>query len=128
VDELTGKVDVKNYLTVTDGGKVINPQLFEQQIHGAVAQSIGYALSEEVLLQDGKILNPNLADYVIPTSCDVPDISSIAVETVETTGPFGMKGIGEVATNAPLPAIASAVEDASGRRITRVPLMAGIGD
>jgi CO/xanthine dehydrogenase Mo-binding subunit len=122
VDELTGKIEVKHYLAVTDGGQVINPQLFEQQIQGAVAQSIGYALSEQVLLRDGKIQNPNLADYVIPTACDVPDILSIPIETVEPTGPFGMKGIGEVAANGPLPAIAGAVEDALGRRLHRAPL------
>lgn len=124
VDELTGKIDVKGYLAVTEGGRVINPSGFDQQVHGAVAQGLGYALMEEVLLREGKILNPNFTNYIIPTSMDVPDIASVCVETVESTGPFGMKGIGEVGMNAPLPAIASALEDATGRRLRKSPLTA----
>jgi CO/xanthine dehydrogenase Mo-binding subunit len=79
---------------------------------------------EEVLLEQGRILNPNFTGYIIPTSLDVPEVTSICVETVESTGPFGMKGIGEVGTNAPLPAIAGAVEDAAGCRLRRSPLTA----
>jgi len=121
-DVLTGKIDVKGYLAVTDGGRVINPRCFEQQVQGAVAQGIGYALSEQVLLRRGEILNPDFTNYFLPTALDVPDIESVAVETVESTGPFGMKGIGEVGVNAPLPAIAAGVEDATGVRVTKSPL------
>jgi CO/xanthine dehydrogenase Mo-binding subunit len=124
VDELTGKIDVKDYLAVTEGGRIIDPCGFHQQVHGAVAQGIGYGLMEAVLLDEGKILNPNFTGYVIPTSRDIPEITSVSVETVEPTGPFGMKGIGEVGTNAPLPAIAGAVEDALGLRLSRSPLTA----
>jgi CO/xanthine dehydrogenase Mo-binding subunit len=124
VDELTGKIDVKGYFAVTEGGRVINPTGFEQQVHGAVSQGLGYGLMEEVLLEQGRILNPNFTGYIIPTSLDVPEVTSICVETVESTGPFGMKGIGEVGTNAPLPAIAGAVEDAAGCRLRRSPLTA----
>ncbi len=124
VDELTGKIEVHDYLALTEGGRVINPQSFEQQVHGAVAQGIGYALMEQVILEQGEILNPNFANYLLPTSLDLPDIESLAVETVEPTGPFGMKGIGEVGVNAPLPAIAAALEDAFGVRLTRSPLTA----
>lgn len=122
VDELTGKSDVKHYLAVTEGGRVINPQCFEQQVHGAVAQGLGYALSEQLLLRDGEILNPNFATYLLPTSLDLPDMAALAVETVEATGPFGMKGIGEVGTNAPLPAVANAIRDALGHDPCRSPL------
>ena len=122
VDELTGKVDVLNYLAVTEGGRVLNPQNFEQQVQGSVAQGIGYALTEEVLLREGAILNPSFANYIIPTSLDVPEIISLAVEADEPTGPFGMKGIGEVGTNGPLPAITSAVEDALKHSFNRPPL------
>jgi len=125
IDELTGKIEVREYLAVTEGGRVINPQGFEQQVHGAVAQGIGYALMEQVALDQGQILNPNFADYLLPTSLDVPDIVSVSVETVEPTGPFGMKGIGEVGANAPVPAIAGAVEDAIGVRLTRSPFTGG---
>jgi len=114
VDELTGKSDVKHYLAVTEGGRVINPQCFEQQVHGAVAQGLGYALSEQLLLKAGEILNPNFTNYLLPTSLDLPDLASLAVETEEPTGPFGMKGIGEVGTNGPLPAVTNALHDALG--------------
>ena len=125
VDELTGKINVVNYLAVTEGGRVINPQCFEQQVQGGVAQGIGYALTEQLLLRDGEILNPDFTNYILPTSLDIPDVASIAVETVEPTGPFGMKGIGEVGINGPLPAITSATEDALGKRLTRSPLTVG---
>lgn len=122
VDTLTGQVRVCDYLAVTDGGRVLNPQHFDQQVHGAVAQGIGYALTEELDLDRGRIRNPDLGRYLMPTSLDIPAIGSIAVATVEETGPFGMKGIGEVGINGPLPAIASALEQAVGARPTRAPL------
>lgn len=122
VDELTGKSDVKHYLAVTEGGRVINPQCFGQQVHGAVAQGLGYALLEQLLLQEGEILNPNFTNYLLPTSLDVPDIATLAVETVEATGPFGMKGIGEVGVNAPLPAVVNAIREALGHGACRSPL------
>jgi len=124
VDELTGKVDVKGYLAVTDGGRVINPSYFEQQVHGSIAQGIGYGLMEELLVSEGRILNPNFTNYIIPTFLDIPEIASLPMESVEATGPFGMKGIGEVGTNGPLPAIAGAVEDAMGCRMNRSPITA----
>lgn len=124
IDELTGRTEVLGYLAVTDGGRIINPQGFEQQAHGGVAQGIGYALMEEVLLDRGRIRNPELTTYIIPTALDIPDIRSLAVETFEATGPFGMKGVGEVGMNGPLPAIASAVEDGLGCSLDRSPLKA----
>ncbi len=122
VDELTGSIQVLFYLAVTDGGRIINPSGFHTQVHGAVAQGLGYALSEEILVASGRILNPSFTDYILPTSLDVPDVVSLAVETLEDTGPFGMKGIGEVGVNAPLPAVAGAVWDATGKWITRSPI------
>lgn len=124
VDELTGKTEVMEYLAVTDGGRIINPHGFEQQVHGGVAQGIGYALMEEILLHRGEIRNPELTTYIIPTFLDIPEIHSTAVETVECTGPFGMKGVGEVGVNAPLPAIAGAIEDALGCSLDHSPLRA----
>jgi CO/xanthine dehydrogenase Mo-binding subunit len=122
VDELTGKVDVCHVVAVTEAGRVINPQCFEQQVQGAVAQGIGYADCEEVAVRDGTILNPDFTNYVLPTALDVPEIECLPVETVEPTGPFGMKGVGEVGVNGPLPAIAGAIEDALGVRINRPPM------
>lgn len=124
IDTLTGKTDVLEYLAVTDGGRIINPQGFDQQVQGGVAQGIGYALMEDLVVDQGRIRNPELSTYILPTALDIPEMTSIAVQTVEATGPFGMKGVGEVGVNAPLPAIASAVEDALGCSLNRSPLVA----
>ena len=125
VDELTGAVEVKEYLAATEAGRVINPQSFEQQIQGAIAQGIGYALSEQVILKEGHILNPNFATYIIPTAPDIPEITSLAVEMYEPSGPYGMKGVGEVGTNGPLPAIANALANACGINPICSPLTGG---
>jgi CO/xanthine dehydrogenase Mo-binding subunit len=124
VDELTGQIEVGSYLAATEAGRVLNPQGVEQQVHGAVAQGIGYALCEEVRLKEGRILTPDLATYIIPGAPDIPEITSLAVEAYEPTGPYGMKGAGEVGINGPLPAIANAVAEACGIGITRAPLTA----
>jgi len=122
VDELTGAVDVQSYLVASDCGTVINPQTYEQQIHGAVAQGLGFALSENFEVEEGKTLTPDFTTYLVPTSCDIPEIESIPVEIHEHTGPFGLKGVGEVATNGPLPAVANAIADACKTRIFAAPL------
>jgi CO/xanthine dehydrogenase Mo-binding subunit len=122
VDELTGEVEVKRYLAVSDCGKVINPQIFEQQIQGGIAQGLGYALCEDFIVQNGEVQTKNLTTYTIPTALDVPDFESIAVEFEEPSGPFGLKGAGEIAIDGPLPAIANAVADACGIRLSRFPL------
>lgn len=121
VDELTGEVEIKDYLAVTDGGRVLNPQIYEQQIQGSIAQGIGHALTERFVLEDGRIVTPNLATYTIPTSVDIPDLRNAPVEVEEETGPFGMKGIGEIAINGPVPAIANALHDALGVRFDSAP-------
>ncbi len=119
VDELTGAVDVKKYLAVSDCGKVMNPQIYEQQVHGGIAQGLGYALSEEFQVEDGKVRTPDFFTYIMPTAADIPEIDSVAVELYEPTGPFGLKGVGEVSTNGPLPVVANAVADACGIRVLR---------
>ena len=124
LDELTGALEVKAYLAATDAGRVLNPQSYEQQIQGAVAQGIGYAVCEDFKLEQGRILTPDLATYIIPGAMDVPDIHSLAVEIFEDSGPYGMKGVGEVGINGPLPAIAGAVSSACGIRVTTAPLKA----
>lgn len=124
IDELTGGISVLFYLAVTDAGRIINPQGVAQQAQGGVAQGLGYALCEDVRVRDGKILNPTFTDYIIPTTLDVPDVESLTVETVESTGPFGMKGMGEVCMNGPLPVVAGAVLDAAGVWINRSPITA----
>ncbi|MBI5252550.1 MAG: xanthine dehydrogenase family protein molybdopterin-binding subunit [Desulfomonile tiedjei] len=124
VDELTGAAEVKRFLAVSDCGKVLNPQIYQQQIHGGIAQGLGYALSEKLEVEKGRILTTGFSTYIIPTASDVPEIDSIAVEIYEPTGPFGLKGVGEIATNGPLPAVANAVADALGIRVFESPLTA----
>ena len=124
VDELTGAVDVRKYLAVSDCGKVMNPQIYEQQVHGGIAQGLGYALSEEFDVEDGKARTPDFFTYIMPTAADIPEIESVAVELYEPAGPFGLKGVGEVSTNGPLPVVANAVADACGIRVLRSPLTA----
>jgi len=122
VDELTGEVEVKGYLAVSDCGKVINPQIFEQQIQGGIVQGLGYALCEDFIVQNGEVQTKSLTTYIVPTSLDVPDLESIPVEIEEPSGPFGLKGVGEIAMDGPLPAVANAIADACGIRIFRSPM------
>lgn len=124
IDELTGEIFVCDYLACTDGGKVLNPQIYEQQIQGGIAQGMGYALWEDFKLAQGEVLSRNLASYIIPTSMDIPDMVSLPIETMEESGPYGMKGIGEVSISMPLPAIANAVYKAIGPYARTGPLSA----
>ena len=124
IDESTGQVAISAYLAVTDAGRVLNPVLYEQQIQGGIAQGIGYALMEDLKVSEGHIKTEDLAAYKIPTALDIPNIVSIPVEIGEETGPFGIKGIGEISINGPLPAIANAIHDACGIRIPRAPFTA----
>ena len=121
VDTETGEVAVLRLVAAHDSGVVINPMLTEGQIAGGVAQGIGMALSEEILLRDGHTLNPNLMDYVIPTALDVPDIHFIHVETHDDTGPYGAKCVGEPSLIPTAPAILNAIYDAVGVRIYDLP-------
>jgi CO/xanthine dehydrogenase Mo-binding subunit len=124
VDELTGRVEVKKYLSVTDCGPVINPQIYEQQMQGGIAQGLGYALYEDFKVKEGRVETANLATYIIPTARDVPDMEIRAVEIPEPSGPFGLKGAGEIAIDGPLPAVANALADALGKRIFQSPITA----
>ena len=124
IDRLTGAIAVKKYLAVTDCGNLINPQLFEQQMQGGIAQGIGYALYEDLKVEKGLVKTPDFATYIIPGSLDVPRMCCEAVRQPELSGPFGLKGVGEIAIDAPLPTIANAVADACGVRIHDFPLTA----
>ena len=122
VDLPTGQIRICDYLVATDGGAVINPVMFDQQIQGGVAQGIGYALMEDLVTHEGKVISNDFTTYLIPGAMDLPDILSCAYQGYEHTGPFGMKGVGEVAMNGPLPAIANAIDDACGIRLCHAPL------
>jgi CO/xanthine dehydrogenase Mo-binding subunit len=124
VDELTGRISVIDYLTVSDCGRIINPALFEGQQEGAVAQGLGYALFEEVKTREGRMETADLTTYIIPTAADMPAIDTIAIPLAEHTGPFGLKGAGEIGIDGPAPAVANAVADACGQRVYRFPMTA----
>ncbi len=125
VDMETGQVHLLKLVSAVDCGTPIHPRLAEGQIEGAVAQAMGYALFEEVLLdRTGKVLNPNFLDYKIASAIDMPEMVTILVPTDEPTGPFGAKAAGEVPIDGPAPAIVNAICDATGVRMYRIPATA----
>ena len=124
IDRLTGAVAVLKYIAFTDCGNLINPQLFAQQMQGGIAQGIGYALYEELKVEKGAVKTPDFATYIIPGSQDLPRLSCYAIRQPEASGPCGLKGVGEIAIDAPLPTIANAVADACGVRCRDFPLTA----
>jgi CO/xanthine dehydrogenase Mo-binding subunit len=123
VDEGTGQVQVYRYISIADVGKAIHPQQCEAQEEGGVMMGIGHTLFEEMIYQDGQLLNPGLLDYRIPTMTDLPgDLRSILVENADGPGPHGSKGIGESGLMPTAPAIANAIAQAIGVRLTALPL------
>jgi len=124
VDTETGEVKVLKIAAAHDVGRAINPMAVEGQIEGGVSMGLGYGLNEELVLEKGKMLNPNFADYALPTALDMPPIDPIIVETIDPEGPFGAKGMAEPANNPTAPAIANAVYDAVGVRIKDLPITA----
>jgi CO/xanthine dehydrogenase Mo-binding subunit len=108
--------------TVQDVGKAVNPQAVEGQIEGGIAQGLGLALMEEIQTRDGLILNPNFTDYLIPTALDMPPVVSELIEDPEPDAPYGVKGVGEPPTVVSTAAIVSALRNATGRGLTRVPV------
>ncbi len=121
VDVETGEVDITDYVAAFDVGKAINPKAVEGQIEGGVAMGLGYALMEEVAIEDGYIQNLNLQNYLIPTILDVPRINPIILEVENQYGPFGAKGIGEMPNIPATPAILNAIADACGGRVRSLP-------
>jgi nicotinate dehydrogenase large molybdopterin subunit len=122
VDERTGEVRILKYVAVHDVGRAIDMQRVEGQIQGAVAQGIGYAMSEELEIEGGIISSTLFANYLIPTSLDLPDITAIGLELYLGKGPFGARGIGEPPIGPCAPALASAIQDAVGVRMHRLPM------
>jgi CO/xanthine dehydrogenase Mo-binding subunit len=122
VDEATGEVAVLALAACYDVGRAINRNSVEGQMEGGAAMGLGYALLEEDRVAEGVTLTPNLMTYLIPTALDVPDVSTIVLESGEGMGPWGARGIGEPAMVPTAPAIANAVRDAVGVRVTRLPI------
>ena len=122
VDPELGLVRIVKVDTVQDVGKALNPQAIVGQLEGGIAQGAGFAIMEELILEDGVILNPNFTDYLIPTILDAPDVDSKFIEEPAHWGPFGAKGIGESPTISSTPAIVAAIRAATGKPLTRVPV------
>jgi CO/xanthine dehydrogenase Mo-binding subunit len=122
VDTQTGKIKVLAMAASHDCGRAINPMLVEGQLEGSIAGGMGQALYEEVLTEKGQVQNPSFLDYGIPTSMEVPAITSIEVETNDPEGPFGAKESGEGTQLAPAPAIVNAIYDAIGVRFNKLPV------
>ena len=125
VDIETGQVQLLEVVCANDVGKVINPQQLEGQIEGAIVQAQGYALMEYLVSRDGKILNPYLSTYLIPTSLDVPPkVKSVVLEHPDPVGPWGVRGMAEMPFLPLAPAIAAAIHDATGVWVDSQPFTA----
>jgi len=124
VDRETGEITLHRYVVAQDVGFAVNPAAIEGQIEGGVAQGLGQALSEELVYAEGRVLNPNLTDYKMPTALDLPRIESILVQHPSAVGPYGAKGVGEPPNIEPPAAVANAVAAAVGVRVTTLPITA----
>ena len=125
IDTRTGKTRILRYVAAVDCGTAINPKLAEGQIEGAVANGIGYALTEEMCFgSDGRCLNPSLRYYRILGMRDLPEMVTILVPTYEPTGPYGAKSVSEICINGPLPTLSNAIFHATGVRLRRSPFTA----
>ena len=123
VDPETGKVTILRYTGLQDAGKAIHPSYVEGQIQGGVAQGIGWALNEEYYMgEDGRMMNSSLLDYRMPTSLDLPMIDTVIIEVPNPNHPYGVRGVGEVSIVPPMAAIANAIYDAVGVRMTELPM------
>ena len=123
VDPETGSAKVTRYTVVQDAGKAIHPSYVEGQFQGGAVQGIGWALNEEYIYgDDGRLQNPGFLDYRIPVASDLPFIDTVIVEVPNPGHPYGVRGVGETSICPPLAAIANAVSNAAGVRMTHLPM------
>jgi CO/xanthine dehydrogenase Mo-binding subunit len=122
IDTATCETRVEDFVAVQEVGRVINPVLAAGQVEGGVAQGIGFALYEKVVWQEGRMINNQMTNYIMPTSMDLPPIRVYFEELPYSRGPAGAKGIGELPLDGTAPAIINAVENAAGICIHRVPM------
>ena len=123
VDSVTYSAEVEDFWAVQEVGRVLHPVLAAGQIEGGVAQGIGYALYEKVIWQDGRMVNNQMTNYIMPTAEDVPPIHVFFEEMPFRYGGFGAKGIGELPHDGPAPAIVNAIRDATGVSFKSIPLL-----
>jgi CO/xanthine dehydrogenase Mo-binding subunit len=123
VDMDTGQVEVEKIVCAIDVGKAINPQQVQGQIEGGLIQSVGYAVMENFIEKDGRVMTPSLSTYLIPTSVDIPkELKTIILETPDPRGPWGARGLGEVMNMCLAPAVCAAVHSATGVWFDEFPL------
>ena len=123
VDPETGRTTVLRYLVVQDAGRAIHPSYVEGQFQGGAVQGIGWALNEEYIYgEDGRLQNAGFLDYRVPVASDLPMIDTVIVEVPSDSHPFGVRGVGETGIAPPLPAIANAIADATGKRLRHLPI------
>jgi len=124
VDDETSEIKVQRVVTAHDVGAIINPVTHQGQINGGFVTGLGLALTEELVQQEGRIINGHLGDYKLPTTLDVPPLETVLVSSGGGAGPYDAKAIGELANNATAAAIANAVADATGVRVYELPITA----
>ncbi len=122
VDPDLGVVRVVQVATGQDVGRALNPRAVVGQIEGGIAQGVGLAVMEEIVLDDGRVRNPSFTDYLIPTALDMPEVLATVIEQPEPGAPFGAKGVGEPPTISSTPAVTAAVRAATGLELPRVPI------
>ncbi|MCA9100020.1 MAG: molybdopterin-dependent oxidoreductase, partial [Planctomycetales bacterium] len=123
VDPDTGKTTILRYTVVQDAGKAVHPSYVEGQMQGGVVQGIGWALNEEYMFnEDGRMTNPTLLDYRMPTALDLPMIETIIVEVANPDHPYGVRGVGETPIVPPPAAVANAIHAATGVRMCHLPM------
>ena len=124
VDEETGHIDVRKLVLAQDVGFAINPKGVEGQMEGGMLMGLGYALTEEMLMENGRVANPSFRDYRMPTAADAPELETIIVECASDAGPYGAKGVGEPPAGPTAAAIANAIYDVVGIRFNELPINA----
>jgi CO/xanthine dehydrogenase Mo-binding subunit len=123
VDTETGHVRVTRMVNVVDAGTPINPRIVDTQLSGAAIMQLGFTLYEKMNFDAGQVINPAFSDYKIPGMLDIPAVmENEAVTAAQKSGPFGAKGVGESGTFGVSPAIANAIDDAVGVRLTALPI------
>ena len=124
VDGETGEVKLLRFTTAHDVGTILNPVGHQGQVNGGFVQGLGYALMEELRVEEGRVTSLSFGDYKIPTMRDVPPLQTVLLQSVSGEGPYQIKGIGETPIGPVAPAIANAVADACGARIRNLPITA----
>ena len=122
VDLDTYEVAIERCVHAVDVGKAINPSIVQGQIEGGTLQALGWAVLENVLYKDGKVLNANMTNCIVPTFADAPELETVIVEVPYPYGPSGAKGVGEIPMDGPAAAVANAVEDALGCAFDELPI------